>query len=66
MDDDTSEKIAWQTIGQPNKSAVACAVCGEPKGQVRVQDSEGRDARLCMRCNSRMNWRSDMNERRFI
>ncbi len=49
-------EIARQTVGEPNNSVVACAVCGEPKGQVRVQDSEGREVRLCLRCNRQMDW----------
>lgn len=65
MDENMSGEATRQIIGKPNKPVVACAVCGEPKGQVRVWDSEGREARLCMRCNSLMNWHSDKNERRF-
>ena len=34
-----------------------CALCGELSGSIRVKDSEGREVRICMRCNRMIDWR---------
>jgi hypothetical protein len=33
-----------------------CALCGELNGTIRVKDSEGREVRICMRCNRLIDW----------
>lgn len=42
--------------GQPVLPSVACAVCGEPVGQIRVRDEEGKPVQLCVNCDWMMDW----------
>lgn len=42
--------------GQPVLPAVACVVCGEQGGQIRVRDKDGNPVQLCMNCDWMMDW----------
>ncbi|MDD4869550.1 MAG: hypothetical protein PHR77_03230 [Kiritimatiellae bacterium] len=33
-----------------------CALCGELNGHIKVEDSEGREVKICMRCNRMIDW----------
>ena len=34
----------------------ACALCRELPGRVRIADAEGRQQRICLRCDRLMQW----------
>jgi len=43
-------------FGKPNKKGGKCAFCRELKGMIRIQDADGVELWICLRCDRAIYW----------
>lgn len=45
-----------EKFGKPNMKGGKCAFCGELKGMIRIQDADGVELWICLRCDRLVDW----------